>query len=305
MDHGVPTEEVLAEMRTADPPVQYLVGTPKGRLSKLEKSLLDKPWCEARPGVRVKLLPQDGELYVFAESRDRVAKERAIRRRKLKWLWARLKQLSAMPLPRQKLLMKLGAARDRARSAWRLIRIDIPENGASFSFSLDREKLRQARGREGCYLLRTNLTEDDPAKLWSYYLQLVRVEEAFRNLKGELAVRPIFHQHEACIEAPIFLAFLADCLHVTLARRLAAFAPGLTPRSGLEKFSAVQMIDLQIPTADGRGLQLTRYTEPDTATSSCSRCRLNRPQKSLSQEPRATPPCSADFSQSNLGIPTA
>ncbi|MGH7083570.1 MAG: IS1634 family transposase, partial [Acetobacteraceae bacterium] len=109
-----------------------------------------------------------------------------------------------------------------------------------------------------------NLTEDDPAKLWSYYLQLVRVEEAFRNLKGELAVRPIFHQHEACIEAHIFLAFLAYCLHVTLARRLAAFAPGLTPRSVLEKFSAVQMIDLQIPTADGRELQLTRYTEPDT-----------------------------------------
>lgn len=264
MDRGVPTEEVLAEMRTADPPVQYLVGTPKGRLSKLEKSLLDKPWCEAKPGVRVKLLPQDGELYVFAESRDRVAKERAIRRRKLKWLWARLKQLSAMPLPRQELLMKLGAARDRARSAWRLIRIDIPENGASFSFSLDREKLRQARSREGRYLLRTNLTEDDPAKLWSYYLQLVRVEEAFRNLKGDLAVRPIFHQHEARIEAHIFIAFLAYCLHVTLARRLAAFAPGLTPRSVLEKFSAVQMIDLQIPTTDGRELQLTRYTEPDT-----------------------------------------
>ncbi len=225
MDRGVPTEEVLAEMRTADPPVQYLVGTPKGRLSKLEKSLIDKPWCEAKPGVRVKLLPQDGELYVFAESRDRVAKERAIRRLELKSLWARLKQLSAMPLPRQELLMKLGAARDRARSAWRLIRIDIPENGASFSFSLDREKLRQARSREGRYLLRNNLTEDDPAKLWSYCLQLVRVEEAFRNLKGDLAVRPIFHQREARIEAHIFIAFLAYCLHVTLARRPAAFAP--------------------------------------------------------------------------------
>ncbi|MGH7050732.1 MAG: transposase [Acetobacteraceae bacterium] len=146
-----------------------------------------------------------------------------------------LRPLAAMPLPRQELLMKLGAARDRARSAWRLIRIDIPENGASFSFSLDREKLRQARSREGCYLLRINLTEDDPAKLWSYYLQLVRVEEAFRNLKGDLAVRPIFHQHEARIEAQIFLAFLAYCLHVTLARRLAAFAPGLTPRSVLAK----------------------------------------------------------------------
>jgi transposase len=263
MDRGVPTEEVLGEMRTSDPPVQYLVGTPKGRLSKLEKDLLDQPWQAARPGVQVKLLPQDGELYVFAESRDRVLKERAMRRRQLKWLWARLKQISAMTLSRQELLMKLGAARERAHTAWRLITTDIAEKEASFSFKLDRSKLRQARRREGRYLLRTNLTEDDPAKLWSYYLQLVRVEEAFRNLKGDLAVRPIFHQLETRIEAHIFIAFLAYCLHVTLARRLNALAPGLTPRSVFEKFSAVQMIDVAIPTTDGRELQLTRYTEPE------------------------------------------
>src|SRR5882757_8140396 len=95
MDRGIPTEAVLAEMRGADPPVYYLVGTPKGRLSRLEKDLLSQPWQDARPGVRVKLLPQDGELYVFADSANRVAKERAMRRRQLKWLWARLKQLSA------------------------------------------------------------------------------------------------------------------------------------------------------------------------------------------------------------------
>jgi hypothetical protein len=263
MDRGVPTEEVLAEMRTSDPPVQYLVGTPKGRLTRLEKDLIERPWQEAKPGVKVKLLPQDGELYVFAESRDRVAKERAMRRRQLKWLWARLKQLSAMTLSRQELLMKLGAARERAHTAWRLIAIDLAEHEASFSFTLDRIKLRQARRREGRYLLRTNLTEDDPAKLWSYYLQLVRVEEAFKNLKGDLAIRPIFHQLETRVEAHIFIAFLAYCLHATLARRLSALAPGLTPRSVLEKFAAMQMIDVAIPTTDGRELQLTRYTEPD------------------------------------------
>ena len=121
MDRGIPTEEVLAEMRAADPPVQYLVGTPKGRLTRLEKDLLAKPWQEARPGVQVKLLPQDGELYVFAQSRDRVAKERAMRRRQLKWLWARLKQIAAMKLTREELLMKLGAARSQAPTAWRLV----------------------------------------------------------------------------------------------------------------------------------------------------------------------------------------
>jgi len=262
MDRGVPTEAVLAEMRAADPPVQYLVGTPKGRLTRLEKGLVDKPWHDARPGVQVKLLPQDGELYVFAQSTDRVAKERAIRRRQLKWLWGRLKQLAGMKLSREELLMRLGAARKQARTAWRLIAIEVAADSAALSYRLDRAKLRHARRREGRYLLRTNLTDDDPARLWGLYLQLVSVEEAFRNLKGDLAIRPIFHQDAARIEAHIFIAFLAYCLHVTLGRRLHALAPGLTPRSAIEKFAAVQMIDLHIPT-DGRELLLTRYTEPE------------------------------------------
>src|SRR6201984_813429 len=263
MDRGIPTEVVLAEMRGSDPPVQYLVGTPKGRLTRLEKDLLAKPWQQARPGVRVKLLPRDGELYVFADSANRVAKERAMRRRQLKWLWARLKQLSMMALSREKLLMKLGAARAHAPAAWRLVVIAVAPEGVTFTYHLDRNRLRWARRREGRYLLRTNLTEDDPAKLWNLYLLLVRVEEAFKNLKGDLAIRPIFHQDQARIEAHIFIAFLAYCLHATLARRLHALSPGLSPRSVIEKFAAMQMIDVHVPTTDGRELRLTRYTEPD------------------------------------------
>src|SRR6201993_3184538 len=262
MDRGIPTEEVLADMRAADPPVQYVVGTPKGRLTRLERELLGKPWQEARPGVQVKLLPQDGELYVFAQSRDRVAQERAMRRRQLKWLWRRLAQIAAMKLTREELLMKLGAARSQAPTAWRLVPVVVPKTGSTFSYRLDRNKLRQVRRREGRYLLRTNLTENDPAQLWSYYLQLVAVEEASKNLKGDLAIRPIFHQHQDRVEAHIFIAFLAYCLHVTLRRRLHALAPGLTPRRVLEKFAAIQMIDVHIPTGDGRELVLTRYTEP-------------------------------------------
>ncbi|HMG17111.1 MAG TPA: IS1634 family transposase [Gemmatimonadales bacterium] len=263
MDRGVPTEDVLAQMRGSDPPVQYLVGTPKGRLTRLEQALLEKPWHPARPGVQVKLLAQDGELYVFAESRDRVAKERSMRRRQLKWLWARLAKLSTMTVTRDALLMKLGAARTKAPAAWRLIEIEVPPRGASFTYRLDRAKLRQARRREGRYLLRTNLTESDPAKLWQFYLQLVEVEAAFKTLKGDLAIRPIFHQEEPRIEAHIFIAFLAYCLHVTLGQQLKALAPGLTPRSALEKFAAVQMIDVYVPTTDGRELSLTRYTQPE------------------------------------------
>ena len=263
MDRGVPTEEVLAQMRAADPPVHYLVGTPKGRLTRLEQALLEKPWHAARPGVKVKLLAEDGELYVFAESRDRVAKERSMRRRQLKWLWARLQKLTTMMLTRNALLMKLGAAQTQAPGAWRLIQIEVAESAASFTYRLDRAKLRQVRQREGRYLLRTNRTESDPAKLWPFYLQLVEVEAAFKTLKGDLAIRPIFHQQERRIEAHIFVAFLAYCLHVTLGRHLKALAPGLTPRAVLDKFAAVQMIDVYVPTTDGRELCLTRYTQPE------------------------------------------
>jgi transposase len=263
MDRGIPSEAVLAEMRGSDPPVQYLVGTPKGRLTRLEKHLADKPWQDARAGVRVKLLAQDNELYVFAQSADRVTKERAMRRRQLKWLWKRLGQLAAMEISREEMLMKLGAARAKAPTAWRLVEIEMDKDSSMFIFTLNRKTLRTVRRREGRYLLRTNLTGNDPAVLWQYYIQLVAVEEAFKNLKGDLAIRPIFHQDERRIEAPIFIAFLAYCLYITLHRRLHALAPGLTARSVLEKFAAVQMIDVHVPTTDGRELVLTRYTQPE------------------------------------------
>jgi transposase len=264
MDRGIPTEEVLAQMRAADPPVQYLVGTPKGRLSRLEMDLIGKPWQQARPGVQVKLLPQDGELYVFAQSKDRVAKERAMRRRQLRWLWARLEQLAAMKLSRAELLMKLGAARAKAPSAWRLVDIELAEAAATFTYALKRKKLRQVRRREGRYLLRTNMPGHDPAQLWQFYVQLTEVEAAFKNLKGDLQLRPIYHQTEQRIEAHIFVAFMAYSLHVTLRARLRPLASGLTPRAVLDKLAAIQMLDVHFPTTDGRTLILSRHTEPDT-----------------------------------------
>jgi transposase len=269
MDRGIPTEEVLAEMRASDPPVSYLVGTPKARLGQLEKELAQKPWEEVRTGVDVKLLPQENELYVLAQSRDRVHKERSMRKRQLKKLWARLKELRAMKsLKRDALLMKLGAAKNESPSAWKLVEIKLPEPRQSvtpetFTFRLLREKLREARRREGRYLLRSNLTSHDPAALWKFYLQLTQIEEAFKNLKGDLALRPIYHQREDRIEAHIFVAFLAYCLQVTLRQRLRVKAPGLTPRVVLEKFAAVQMLDVHLPTTDGRHLVLTRYTQPE------------------------------------------
>ena len=131
-----------------------------------------------------------------------------------------------------------------------------------FTFALNRNKLRQVRRREGRYLLRSNLGGEDPATLWEYCIQLTEVEQAVKELKSDLAVRPIYHQRDDRIEAHILVAFLAYCLQVTLKQRLRALAPGLTPRAALEKFSTLQMVDVHLPTTDGRTLVLSRYTEP-------------------------------------------
>jgi transposase len=263
MDRGIPTEEVLAEMRTAEPKVFYLVGTPRGRLTKLEAQLLERPWEQVREGVEVKVLAQAEELYLLAKSRERVSKERAMRRRQLKWLWKRLAQLRDMKLKRDSLLLKLGAARQQAPRAWRLVEVEVPANGSKLTYRLRKEALRAVRRREGHYLLRTNLAQREPSKIWEFYTLLTQIEEAFKNLKGDLAIRPIFHQKESRIEAHIMVAFLAYCLHVTLRHKLRHHAPGLTPRAVLEKFATIQMLDAWFPTTDGRWLIFARYTQPE------------------------------------------
>jgi len=268
MDRGIPTEEVLEEMRQSDPPIHYLVGTPKGRLTQYEEQLLERPWQVVRAGVRVKLLPQEQELYVLAQSDDRVNKERAMRRRQLKGLVKRLKELQPMELSRDKLLLKLGAAKSQFPAAWRLVAIQAPQEGQplqvpNFTFKLRTDKLRQVRRREGRYLLRSNLGAEDPGRLWQFYILLTQVEAAFKDLKDDLSLRPIFHQLEDRIEAHIFVAFLAYCLHVSLRARLRPVAPGLTPRSVLEKFASIQMLDVHFPTSDQRELVFCRYTQPE------------------------------------------
>lgn len=214
-------------------------------------------------------------MYVYARSRDRTAKERSMRRRKLRGLLQRLRELSTRELSASQLLLKLGEARERYRSAWRLLDIDLPvatsgkrgagqsKTPATFSFGLNRTKLRQARRREGRYLLRANMPEAAPADLWKFYIQLTEVEAAFKTLKDDLDLRPIYHQLDSRIEAHIFISFLAYCLHVTLRARLRPHAPGLTSRAVLDKFAAVQMLDVHFPTTDGRILLLSRYTQPD------------------------------------------
>jgi transposase len=179
-----------------------------------------------------------------------------------------------MKLSAKALLIKIGEAKKEAGRVFGLIDLKLPNPSKSkrkrsktkvnFSFRINRGKFRDAYRREGRYLLRSNLPEQVPATLWEYYIQLIQVEEAFKNLKGDLGIRPIFHQLAHRIEAHIFIAFISYCLHVTLRRRLRDLAPGLTPRAVLEKFSAMQMIDVHLPTSDGRTIILSRYTQPET-----------------------------------------
>jgi transposase len=308
MDRGIPTEETLQAMRGHDHPIQYLVGAPKGRLTRLEKDLLAKPWHQVRAEVRVKLLAQKGELYVMARSDGRVDKERAMRRRRLKRLWNRLHELQKQNITRDVLLQKIGAAKKDAGRTATLIKINLPKEGEAvspetFSFALQKSRLRIARRREGCYLLRSNMADQDPAKLWEHYIQLTEVEQAFKELKGDLSVRPIYHQVDPRIEAHIFVAFLAYCLQITLKNMAKGKAPGLTSRSILEKFAAMQMIDVHLPTTDGRTVVLSRYTQPNND----QRILLQKLRLSLPAQPppkisvpdlstaRREPVCSADL----------
>lgn len=262
MDRGVPTEETLGIMRKSDPPVHYLVGTPKGLLSRLEGAFLDRSWKEVREQLDVKVLQKEDEVYVLARSGDRIQKERAIRRRRLKRLWRRLHELATMKRQsREKLLMRLGAAKQEAGQTWRLVEVQTPP----FSFRLNRKALRETRCREGRYLLRTNLKDNDPASLWKMYMRLIEVEQAFKELENDLALRPIHHQLEHRIEAHIFVAFMAYCLQVTLKNLLRMQACGLTPPRVMEQMAAIQMLDVQAPTTTGQWLSMSRYTQPEPA----------------------------------------
>jgi transposase len=268
MDRGIPTEAVLAEMRASRKETFYLVGTSRAKVKQYEKQWLDLPWHKVRESVEVKLFTQDGELYVLAKSEGRQAKEMAMRRKKLARLLRKLRAMRRSCPQRDQLLMRVGAAKTDVGRAFGFVKINLPTVGqevtrATFTFQLDKAKLKEAELRDGHYLLRTNLVAEDPAVLWDRYMQLTQIEATFKCLKSDLGIRPIYHQLEHRVEAHILVAFLAYCLTVTLKHRLQLHAPGMTPRAVLEKLAAIQMLDVSFPTTDGRRLVMPRYTEPD------------------------------------------
>ena len=271
MDRGIPTEEVRQPMRQSEPPVGYLVGTPRSRWEQYRKGFEAVPWRKLRDTVEVKLLAQGPEVYVLVKSQGRREKERAIRRKKLARLLRTprvLRRDRPRPWKRDTLLHKLGAAHREAGGARRLVRITRPGvrqpvNRDTFRFELLKEKLQAAEERDGPYLLRGFNAGDQAGPLWERYMQLTEIEGAFKTLKSDPQLRPIRHHVEPRIEARILVCFLAYCLSVTLRQRLRAHAPGLTPRAVLETLSRILMLDVRVPLADGRELVMPRYTQPE------------------------------------------
>ena len=268
MDRGIPTEATLAEMREPGKETFYLVGTSRSKVKEYEKKWLDLPWQKVRDSVEVKLFGKDGESYVLAKSKGRQAKEIAMRRKKLVRLLRKLRAMQLGCPKRDQLLLRIGAAKTEAGRAFGFVKMTLPKVGdavtrKTFHFSIDKTKLKDAELRDGHYLLRTNLVAEDPAVLWDRYIQLTQIEAAFKCLKSDLAVRPIYHQLERRVDAHIMVAFLAYCLMVTLKHRLNEHAPGLTPRAVLDKLATIQMLDVTFPTTDGRMLVMPRHTEPD------------------------------------------
>jgi transposase len=275
MDRGIPTEATLKQMREEG--MAYLVGTPRAMLDKLEKALLDKPWETVHEGMSVKLLEQEQELYVQARSGDRQKKENAMRRRKLKKFVHALNRLKRRKkIKRDYLLERIAVLRKEAGRVASFVQIRKPAptepvNRATFTAKLDKAAWKAALGRDGCYILRAHIPweqwpagmEQQAPVLWEWYMQLVRVEESFKTLKSDLNLRPIHHQLGKRVEAHILVAFLGYCLTATLRMKLAQAAPGLTPRAVLQSLAAIQMLEVHVPTADGRTLVMPRYTEPE------------------------------------------
>jgi hypothetical protein len=190
---------------------------------------------------------------VLAKSEGRRRKEIAMRRKRLARLLRKLRAMRRSLPSRDQLRMRIGAAKTEAGRAFGFVKMQVPDakqpvTRESFRFTVDQNKLKEAELRDGHYLLRSNLTGADPAVLWTRYVQLTQIEGAFRSLKSELGIRPIYHHLEHRVDAHILIAFLAYCLQVTLKNRLWLHAPGLTPTAVMEKLAAIQMIDVWIPT---------------------------------------------------------
>jgi len=266
-DRGIVSEENLHNLRERG--AFYLVGTPRRKLADFEKELLSGSWQEVsgRPGVRVQLLEQDGETFVLAKSAQRAHKESAMLRRQLLGLDSSLRGLKsalqkATLRKNEQIDRRLGRLQERYPKAWAMLK-EVGHRGKRLVWIWNKELLRSARSRQGAYLLRTNLDPMEPEALWAQYIQLTEVESAFRALKSELSIRPIWHQTQRRVQAHILVAFLGYCLWVALKAKLRAVASSITPARTLESLKSILMVEVWFRLRDGGHLCLPRITQPE------------------------------------------
>jgi len=263
-DRGIVSEDNLLRMRNRN--ALYLVGTRKSQLRKYERRLLEGEWQKVSETVGVQLIVEGEDRYVLARSLTRAEKERAMRERGVYGLMRELICLRrsirvGKIVDPQKITHRLGRLHERYTSTWRYARVRYGEKGLCWEW--DRDALRKASLRDGAYLLRTNIPEMDAGQLWRNYVQLTEVESAFRAIKGEIVVRPIWHWISSRVEAHVMVAFLGYVLWVTLRQKLRAIAQSLTPWQLLDQFGRIQMIEVWFKTRDGRVICLPRITQPE------------------------------------------
>jgi transposase len=265
-DRGIVSEENLEKLRQRG--AQYLVGTPKAQLKAYERELLEGDWQKVAEEVQIQYLDQGEEAYVLARSRLRAEKEKAMRIRSIRGLMRDLIRLrhrirEGHLVDPKKVTHSLGRLHERYPAAWRYVKIHWDEQRLCWQW--DRTALQRAALRDGAYLLRTNVTCVDAAQLWRNYIQLTEVESAFRILKGEIVIRPIWHWVPSRVEAHVMVAFLGYVLWVALKQKLRSCAPSLSPWQLLDQFGRIQLIDVWFKTRDGRALCLPRITQPEPA----------------------------------------
>jgi transposase len=268
-DRGIISEENLASLRKRGG--QYLVGTPRSKLRGVERELLEGGWIRVRDEVEAKLVPMPTgkETYVLCRSTARQEKEQAIRHRFSARMERALKHLAqrvekGQLKDRQKIERRLGRIQARHPQVTDLYAMGITEREGHLAvdWKLLEERRAWREAREGTYLLRTNLQGESAEELWTKYIQLTEAESAFRALKSELSIRPLFHQLEPRVKAHILVAFLGYALWVTLKHLLRQSPSDLSPARALALLCTLQSADIVLPTTDGRELRLRRITEP-------------------------------------------
>jgi transposase len=269
-DRGVVSEQNLASIRKRGG--QYLVGTPRSRMKEFESELLKSDFEQVRPEVEVKQIAIAGgeETYILCRTSGRKEKEKAIRSRfgekiekSLKGLEKRIKEGRLKDRYKmERYLGRIQAANPQAADLYQMTIVDTAE-GARLEWAIKPEQQKWREAREGAYMLRTNLTAESATELWQKYMQLTEVEAAFRALKSELAIRPLFHQLEKRVKAHVLVAFLGYALLVTLKHLLQRKQPGCSPAQAIASLAKVHSADIVLPTVDGREIRLRRITEPE------------------------------------------